>query len=178
MLFCRYIRPTMVLTRQIDLITNYSLLVLSLATNFRFSFLVFSKMFPHPKIEVPNEPNLRPLHLLLAVSSLTDLLTIVGAIFLLMGSQAYSVTYMLAIDLILLGVLMLFIVDVIVLVGVEKPIGYYSQTKKYTIQENYRTEDTLNDKEISKAKLDPNGPLRIEDFTDEGEGIDGKEMES
>lgn len=49
--FCRCIRP-MILPRQVDKISNYAVLALSLVTNYRFYLLAFSRLFKKPSIEV------------------------------------------------------------------------------------------------------------------------------
>ena len=53
-LYCKYIRPNMILNRQVDIVTNHSLLTFAMLTNYRFALLPFSKMFRHPNVEVSN----------------------------------------------------------------------------------------------------------------------------
>lgn len=42
----------MILPRQVDKISNYAVLALSLVTNYRFYLLAFSRLFKKPSIEV------------------------------------------------------------------------------------------------------------------------------
>lgn len=48
--FFRYIKPEMVLSRQINIITNYVALALGCLTTYRFALIPFSKMFVHPSL--------------------------------------------------------------------------------------------------------------------------------
>ena len=91
-----------------------------------------------------------------------------------MGSKRFSIPYMLGIDAVIVGILLLVLTGVIVFAKIEKPDGYFTEVKKYSLQENYRTEETMNEKEISKAKLDgtDNGNnMRIEEYTEVDENI-------
>lgn len=47
--FCKYLKQY-IADRQVDTITNYVVLVLGTLSNYRFSLLCYSKMFPKPKI--------------------------------------------------------------------------------------------------------------------------------
>lgn len=50
-LFCKYLRKY-IPDRQIDKISNYLVLTVGILTNFRFSLMAYSKMFPKPNITV------------------------------------------------------------------------------------------------------------------------------
>lgn len=50
-LFCKYLRKY-IPDRQIDKISNYLVLILGTLTNYRFSLLAYSKLFPKPSITV------------------------------------------------------------------------------------------------------------------------------
>lgn len=47
-LFCKYLWPLLPNPKQIDYITNGLVLVFATATNYRFGFMAYSKMFPKP----------------------------------------------------------------------------------------------------------------------------------
>lgn len=49
MLFCKYYRQ-MLLQRQIDIISNYAVLVFGSLTSYRFYLLAFSRFFKQPYI--------------------------------------------------------------------------------------------------------------------------------
>lgn len=50
-LFCKYLRKY-IPDRQIDKVSNYLVLVLGTLTNYRFSLVAYSKLFPKPNITV------------------------------------------------------------------------------------------------------------------------------
>jgi hypothetical protein len=50
-LFCKYLRKY-IPDRQIDKISNYLVVVIGTLTNFRFSLMAYSKLFPKPNIIV------------------------------------------------------------------------------------------------------------------------------
>ena len=65
--------------------------------------------------------------MLLGVCSvICDLLLIIAGVLLAAASQKFSTTYMLGIDAILIGILMLVLAAIILFAGIAKPDGYYS----------------------------------------------------
>lgn len=46
--FCKYMRPLILVPRQIDYIVNGAILTIATLTNYRFGVLAYSKMFPKP----------------------------------------------------------------------------------------------------------------------------------
>lgn len=86
------------------------------------------------------------------------MLLLIAAVMLVSGASALSIPFMLGVDILIVVGLMSVMVFVVVLF--PKPDSYYCETKKYSLQENYRTEEALNnnpnfenEKEASKAKL-------------------------
>ena len=51
-IFWKYIYPLIKDPRQVDYITIGVVMVLGMLTNYRFTLLMFSKMFPKPRIHV------------------------------------------------------------------------------------------------------------------------------
>ena len=51
-IFCRYMRPLILVPRQIDYIVNGVILVIAGLTNYRFGVVAYSKMFPKPEIRI------------------------------------------------------------------------------------------------------------------------------
>lgn len=72
---------------------------------------------------------------------------------------------MLGIDLILIVILLVVIMAAVMIIN--KPDDYYTETKKYSEEVNYRTEETFNHTDagadFSKEKIDANG-LQVEDY--------------
>ena len=60
-IFCKYFKQY-IPDRQIDYISNYTVLVVGTLTNFRFCLLAFCKMFPKPSIQLQNASKITPLH--------------------------------------------------------------------------------------------------------------------
>jgi len=61
-IFWKYIYPLIKDPRQVDYITIGVVMVLGLLTNYRFTLLIFSKMFPKPRIHVEFASRLTPIH--------------------------------------------------------------------------------------------------------------------
>lgn len=167
--FCQYIRP-MILPRQVDRISNYAVLAVSLLTNHRFYLLAFSRLFKKPYIEVKDPDKLRNLHIILGVSYILDAVALAAGFMLALKTTKLSILNMLGIDLILL-ICLLWVIFVWVLVR-PKPEDYYSETKKFSLQENHITEEGSmqnNEKDMSKAKIHnlTNEQLQVEDYNGE-----------
>ena len=47
-IFCKYMRPLILVPRQIDYIVNGAILSIATITNYRFGVVAYSKMFPKP----------------------------------------------------------------------------------------------------------------------------------
>lgn len=77
-LFCKYLKQY-IPDRQIDRVSNYVVLVFGTLTNFRFSLLAYSKMFPKPSIMVQNASKLTPLHYLCIASLFATALPLTAA---------------------------------------------------------------------------------------------------
>lgn len=67
-LFWKYLKKY-IGDRQIDKISNYLVLTVGALTNYRFSLVAYSKMFPKPNILVENQSKLTPIHYM-CISSL------------------------------------------------------------------------------------------------------------
>jgi hypothetical protein len=77
-LFCRYLRK-FIPDRQIDKISNYFVLAISVLTNYRFSLVSYSKLFPKPNIMVENQSKLTPIHYLCIVSMIVIILPLAAS---------------------------------------------------------------------------------------------------
>lgn len=77
-LFCRYLRR-FIPDRQIDKISNYFVLVIGVFTNYRFSLVSYSKLFPKPNIMVENQSKLTPIHYMCIASVMFTVLPLAAA---------------------------------------------------------------------------------------------------
>ena len=172
-IFLCYIRPLITNARQIDTISNVVVLVIAIATNFRFGLVAFARMFPKPNIFIPDPSKLTPVHYLCLGSLVIDLLSVVACGLGLIYSQKLSNSFMLSLDLII--VIAVNIAMTIWFVAVKKPDEYFEDTvKKYHAEEGHtRTEETLpNEKNFSKANMVGNESFNFDDF-DKTENDDG-----
>ena len=67
-IFYKYIYPLIKNPRQVDYITIGLALVIGMLTNYRFSLIIFSKMFPKPQVDVDYSSRLTPVHYLCVAS--------------------------------------------------------------------------------------------------------------
>ena len=137
-IFCKFVKP-LIQPRQVDRISNYVVLAIGVLTNYRFYLLAFSRLFKKPHVEVNAPEKLKNFHLILGVSYLLDILTLVAGFILVINATKLSILFMLGIDLIIL-IFVLWGIFIYVLV-MPKPDEYYSETKKYSLQENHITEE-------------------------------------
>jgi hypothetical protein len=77
-LFCRYLRK-FIPDRQIDKISNDFVLGIGVITNYRFSLVAYSKLFPKPNILVENQSKLTPIHYLCIVSMIVIILPLAAS---------------------------------------------------------------------------------------------------
>lgn len=103
-IFFRYIKPLITNARQIDMISNFVVLLIAVCTNFRFGLLAFSRMFPKPNIYVQNASKLTPIHYLCIFSLFMDVVSLTASGLGLTNAQKLSNTFMLSIDLIMVVV--------------------------------------------------------------------------
>lgn len=81
-IFCKYMRPLILVPRQIDYIVNGVILTISALTNYRFGVVAYSKMFPKPEIRIENPSRLTPVNYLLITSIILDALPLVASVIL------------------------------------------------------------------------------------------------
>lgn len=135
-IFCKYLKP-FILHRQIDMISNYSVLAIGMLTSFYFCLLPFLNLFRHPRIQFQADKNLKPVHILLLISSILNSIPLSLGIILAINYGASSVLGMLGIDIVLISILCwIFCIAIIV---VPKPEGYFVDVKKYTFQDAFKT---------------------------------------
>jgi hypothetical protein len=118
-----YIKPLVTNPRQIDVISNVTVLIIALLTNFRFGLIAFSRMFPKPNIYIQNASKLTPIHYLCIVSMFLDVIALVGCGLGVLNAKKLSNTFMLSIDLLIL-ILVNYAVT-ICFVSTSKPDSYY-----------------------------------------------------
>lgn len=81
-IFCKYMRPLILVPRQIDYIVNGVILTLASITNYRFGVVAYSKMFPKPEIRIENASRLTPINYLLITSIILDVIPLVSSVIL------------------------------------------------------------------------------------------------
>lgn len=150
-IFCKYLKKY-IPDRQIDKVSNYSVLIFGTLTNFRFSLIAFSKMFPKPSICVENASKLTPLHYLCIGTLFTQILPLGAAGILIYNADRLTNLFMLGVDLLVLVLVSLF--WTIWMVAVDKPDDYFESQKKFNLEEYYRTEEALNDEKNLKNSMD------------------------
>lgn len=164
-IFYRYIKPLIVNARQIDIISNFVVIMIAMVTNFRFGLLAFSRMFPKPNIYVQNASKLTPIHYLCIFSLVMDVVSLTASGLGLTNAQKLSNTFMLSIDLIMVVVVNM--VLTIWFVAGTKPEEYYEDIKKYQIEDNTHntTDENLpNEKNLSKANMIANESFNFDDL--------------
>ena len=130
-IFCKYLKKY-IPDRQIDQISNYTVLFFGTLTNFRFCLLAFSKMFPKPSILVQNASKLTPLHYMCIATIFTEILPLAAAGILMYNAETLTDLFMLGIDLLILVILSL--IFTIWIVAVDKPDDYFEGQKKYNLE--------------------------------------------
>lgn len=99
--FCKYLKRY-IADRQVDKIANYVVLVFGTLTNYRFSLLAYSKMFPKPKIEAENASNLTPLHYLCIGSIFVSIFPLIAVCVLIYNEYPLTDIFMLSVDLLII----------------------------------------------------------------------------
>lgn len=161
--------------RQIDRISNYAVVVVGMLTNYRFTLLAYSKLFPKPNILVENQSKLTPIHYMCIASILTSFLPLTAACILIYNEYPLTDLFMLGIDLLI--IVLLSLIFTIWMVSIDKPEEYFEGMKKYTKEDINNTMEAFNgDKDtmnMSKQKLVlgvanlDNSVINVEDIGDE-----------
>lgn len=103
-LFLKYLKPLILKLQQIDKITLTVTMVFGLITNYRFSMVAFSRMFPRPRVPIDMPKYLTPVHYLCFASMICSIFPIVACIINLGQQTRWSTSYMLSLDLLIVVV--------------------------------------------------------------------------
>lgn len=145
LIFCKYLRKY-IPDRQIDKISNYLVIVLGTLSNYKFSLMAYSKLFPKPNILVENQSKLTPLHYMCIASIFTSILPLSAAAILVYNEIPLTDLFMLGVDLLIIELISL--VFTIWMVAVDKPAEYFEGTKKYAKEEvNFTMEGLQNERD-------------------------------
>lgn len=77
-LFIKYLKKY-IPDRQIDKISNYIVVAVGILSNYRFSLMAYSKLFPKPNILVENQSKLTPIHYMCIASIGTSIIPLSAA---------------------------------------------------------------------------------------------------
>jgi hypothetical protein len=115
--------------QQIDKIANYAVVTVGELTNYRFSVMAYSKLFPKPNVIVENQSKLTPLHYMCIGSLLFELIPLIAAGILIYNEAPLTNLFMMGLDLMIVVLFNVF--ATIWIVSVDKNDDYFESTIKY-----------------------------------------------